>query len=85
MITPEEFDKIICGTDYSNEESKTGWAVIPFKKPPIDKDLADFIEKMRLSNMGVPYCWHCWEELRLNENNDIYCPNCGLVIEVKKE
>ena len=47
MITSEEFDKIICGTDYSNEESKTGWAVIPFKKPPIDKDLADFIEKMR--------------------------------------
>ena len=64
--------------------SKEGWVVMPLKKPPIDKDLNDFIEKMRLSNMGVPYCWHCWEELQLNENNDIYCPNCGLVIEVKK-
>ena len=41
-------------------------------------------EQLRLSNIGVPYCWHCWEELQLNENNDIYCPNCGLVIEVKE-
>ena len=47
MITSEEFDKMICGADYSKEKDKSVWVVIPFKKPPIDKDLADFIEKMR--------------------------------------
>ena len=85
MITSEEFDKMICGADYSKEKDKSVWVVMPTKPLPENEEIANFLEKMRFSNMGVPYCWHCWEELQLNENNDLYCPNCGLVIEVKKE
>jgi len=47
LIASKKFDKMICGADYSKEKDKSVWVVLPLAPPPIDKDLADFIEKMR--------------------------------------
>jgi len=77
----ETFDRIM-----SESSSEGTWVVLPLAKPPIDKGIADFLEKARKSffeNMSIPVCAKCWVEVELNDNGDIYCPECEMIIEVK--
>ena len=78
----EEFDKIM-----SEPYSKEGWAVMPLKKPPIDKDLNDFLEKARQSfiqNPGTPLCIRCFHEFEIKEDC-IICPICGNTVYLSPE
>ena len=79
----KEFDKIM-----TEPYSKEGWVVMPTKPLPENEEIANFIKSLQkswLENPGDPYCAKCWIKLELNENEDIWCPECGLVIQVGKE
>lgn len=76
------------GVDYSKEADKTVWAVFPTEPLPENEEIANFIksvQKSTIENPGIPYCALCWIEIELNEDGDIWCPECGLVIKVEKE
>ena len=75
----EEFDKIM-----SKSNSDGEWAVLPLTKPSIDKNINEFLGKIRhsfLENLPIPLCAKCLEELRLNEDGNICCIECGMIIE----
>ena len=54
--------------------------------------MSSFIEKLcqsYIDNPGTPYCAKCFHnayfesEFELDEEGNLSCPNCGLVIEVE--
>ena len=51
--------------------------------------LLESLEQSLINNPGKPYCATCWRDkevtvpLELNEDGDLECFGCGLVIEVK--
>ena len=76
-MKPDEFDEIM-----SKPYSKDGWVVRPLAKPPIDKHINEFLEKVRqsfLSKPGIPYCAKCLVKLEF-DGDRIHCPKCGLEI-----
>ncbi len=49
-------------------------------------DLLESLEQSLIDNPGEPYCAACWgltSPLELNDDGDLECPYCELVIEVK--
>ena len=88
MITSEEFDKMICGADYSKEKDKSVWVVIPTKPLPENGDMDVFLERFRQSWLelpGIPIYAVCYSGLELNEKGNICCPHCKWEIIVEGE
>jgi DNA-directed RNA polymerase subunit RPC12/RpoP len=82
----KSLDEYVLDELLSVSSSHGEWVVVPSKPLPEDGQIRELIQSFQqafLDNMTIPLCAKCFIEVDLNDAGDIYCSNCGMIIEVK--